>query len=110
MPHAEWMGRGVDDAPLTTPQKALALNLDPVTYGAFAEIGGGQEVARWFFALHQKEALGILGVNLVHGAFYRRDKPTDLIKSLTDELSRVRVEIDMIKLFARPSTGSTTGS
>jgi len=34
----------------TTRQKALALNLDGRTYGAFAEIGGGQEVARAFFA------------------------------------------------------------
>lgn len=33
----------------TTHQKALQINLDPVTYGAFAEIGAGQEVARWFF-------------------------------------------------------------
>src|SRR2546425_10803884 len=39
------------DAPLTTQQKALALNLDSATYGAFAEIGGGQEVARGFFAV-----------------------------------------------------------
>src|SRR5216683_3081304 len=36
---------------LTTQQKALALNLDPATYGGFAEIGGGQEVARWFFSV-----------------------------------------------------------
>src|SRR3974377_1361313 len=28
--------------------KALALNLDPSTYGTLAEIAGGQEVARWF--------------------------------------------------------------
>src|SRR6516225_3575507 len=28
--------------------KALALNLDPTTYGTLAEIGAGQEVARWF--------------------------------------------------------------
>ena len=34
----------------TTRQKALALNLDARTYGTFAEIGGGQEVARSFFA------------------------------------------------------------
>ena len=34
---------------LSTHQKALQINLDPVTYGAFAEIGAGQEVARWFF-------------------------------------------------------------
>src|SRR5574341_2508662 len=33
----------------TTRQKALALNLDPSKYGTIAEIGAGQEVARWFF-------------------------------------------------------------
>ena len=33
----------------TTHQKALHINLDPNKYGAFAEIGAGQEVARWFF-------------------------------------------------------------
>jgi hypothetical protein len=32
-----------------THQKALAINLDPCVYGTFAEIGAGQEVARWFF-------------------------------------------------------------
>ena len=36
-------------AKLSTAQKALAINLDPVWYGSFAEIGAGQEVARWFF-------------------------------------------------------------
>ena len=34
---------------LDTHQKALALNLDRRRYGTFAEIGAGQEVARWFF-------------------------------------------------------------
>ena len=28
--------------------KALAINLDPLIYGTLAEIGAGQEVARWF--------------------------------------------------------------
>src|SRR5438105_9782170 len=32
-----------------THQKALKINLDPLRYGSFAEIGAGQEVARWFF-------------------------------------------------------------
>jgi hypothetical protein len=32
-----------------TWQKALEINLDPRIYGALAEIGAGQEVARWFF-------------------------------------------------------------
>lgn len=33
----------------TTEEKALRINLDPQAYGTFAEIGAGQEVARWFF-------------------------------------------------------------
>jgi hypothetical protein len=197
----------VDTAISGPGQKALALNLDATTYGTFAEIGAGQEVARWFFsvggaagtvaktisaydmavsdslygpspryvsrqrleamleheftqlrsglepgrgaakcffafadtattggfkhpgpgrgwlgirfqtrpheepsevivhahlrdttAARQQEALGVLGVNLIYGAFYRRKDPADLIASLADELPRERVEIDMIKL------------
>src|ERR1035437_2530138 len=34
---------------LNTGQKALQINLDAKRYGTFAEIGAGQEVARWFF-------------------------------------------------------------
>ena len=34
---------------LATEQKAFAVNMDLAKYGAFAEIGAGQEVARWFF-------------------------------------------------------------
>ena len=32
-----------------TGQKALRINLDATRHGTFAEIGAGQEVARWFF-------------------------------------------------------------
>ncbi|HMJ90820.1 MAG TPA: hypothetical protein VK530_13450 [Candidatus Acidoferrum sp.] len=32
-----------------THQKAQQINLDQTKYGTFAEIGAGQEVARWFF-------------------------------------------------------------
>ena len=35
-------------APTDAYAKALAINLDPSCYGSFAEIGAGQEVARWF--------------------------------------------------------------
>ena len=35
--------------PLDTHQKAVQINLDNTKYGTFAEIGAGQEVARWFF-------------------------------------------------------------
>ena len=201
----------MNDAAITTRQKALALNLDATKYGTFAEIGGGQEVARWFFSVggaagtvaktisaydmavsdglygptkryvsrqrlgamleqefaqlldrlrgergekkcffsfadtvatrsfhkaengrgwlgirfqagprdepseiiihahlldsepaREQEALGVLGVNLIFGAFFRRDDPAQLIASLMDELSRERVEIDMIK-FSGPA-------
>src|SRR5471030_850638 len=34
---------------LNTGQKALQINMDAKRYGTFAEIGAGQEVARWFF-------------------------------------------------------------
>jgi hypothetical protein len=39
----------MDKSDSTTRQKALAINLDATTYGTFAQIGGGHEVARWFF-------------------------------------------------------------
>jgi hypothetical protein len=32
-----------------TDQKARQINLDSAIHGTFAEIGAGQEVARWFF-------------------------------------------------------------
>jgi hypothetical protein len=196
-----------DDRPkLSTHQKALKINLDPVFYGTFAEIGAGQEVARWFFKvgaaagtisksisaydmtvsdaiyghskryvsrerlqgmlnyehslnlerltaargdttafftfantvaarnfqgtnechgwmgvkyqtqprdedsqiiIHvrmldpgndlQQEALGIVGVNLLYGAFFLHHKPQLLIESLLDGLSTKRIEIDMIE-------------
>jgi hypothetical protein len=199
---------------LSTEQKASALNRDAQPYGTFAEIGGGQEVARWFFyvggaagtvaktisaydmavsdalygpaeqyvsrqrleamldheygqllerleakrsdrtaffvfadtvttrtsrysehgrgwmgirfqthprsrpseiivhvhlldstSVRQQEALGILGVNLIYAAFYLRPDPTALIGSLMDELSRERVEVDMIKLWGPAFAG-----
>jgi len=34
---------------MTTHHKALDINMDSGRYGSFAEIGAGQEVARWFF-------------------------------------------------------------
>src|ERR1700723_816705 len=38
-------------AELSTHQKALGINLDPTSYGSFAEIGAGQEVVRWFLVV-----------------------------------------------------------
>jgi hypothetical protein len=39
----------MDDSKLDTSQKAQRINIDAKRYGTFAEIGAGQEVARWFF-------------------------------------------------------------
>ncbi len=191
---------------LSTGQKALQINLDATKYGTFAEIGGGQEVARWFFhvgkasgtvaktisaydmavsdaiygpteryvsrqrlqamldyefklllerldarrgdkstffvfadtmatrrnegrgwlgirfqtqprgepsqiilhvrlhdrhSVQQQEALGILGVNLIHAAFYHHQQPEKVISLLLDDLSRERLEIELIK-FSGP--------
>ena len=41
----------------------------------------------------QAEALGILGVNLVHAALTRSGNHYDVISSLLDDLSRDRVEV-----------------
>jgi len=204
----------MDESTSTTRQKALAINLDATTYGTFAEIGGGQEVARWFFsvggaagtvaktisaydmavsdslygpakryvsrqrleamleqefsqlldrlgpargdskrffafantvatrshghpgtgrgwlgvrfqsrpheepssiiihahllestAARQQEALGVLGVNLLHGAFTHHASTTDLIDSLMEELSRERIEVDMLKVAGSAFAG-----
>jgi len=197
-------------AVMSTQEKALAINLDPATFGTFAEIGAGQEVARWFFyvghasatvaksmsaydmvisdiiygatdhyvsrarlesmldhewaqllerldlvrgertcffvfadtvatcsrtrnqmgqgwmgvrfqaeprapfseiviranlldpvPVGEQESLGVLGVNLVYGAFHQR-QPEALMKMLMEGLSRLRVDIDMIK-FSGPA-------
>ena len=47
--------------------------------------------------VREQEALGILGLNLLYGALYFHDEPLALIRSLMDDLSRGRVEIDMIR-------------
>ena len=196
---------------LTTNRKALTVNLDPAKYGTFAEIGAGQEVARWFFQaggaagtvaktisaydmafsdaiygkapryvsrerlalmldheyqlllerlaaqrgdrttffvfadtvsaksfkgnnechgwmgirfqtepngtpseviMHvrmwdkenvlQQQALGIVGVNLIYGAFYLRENLEELIISLVDQVGTARIEVDMLK-FSGPA-------
>lgn len=196
---------------ISSNQKALQINLDPSKYGTFAEIGAGQEVARWFFRvggaagtiaktisaydmtvsdaiygpceryvsrqrlrtmldheyrlllerleakrgadtrffvfadtvvarsysrkddahgwlgirfqiqprtdpsqiiihvrlldkenLPEQEALGIVGVNLVHGAMNLHEHPPTLVASLLDNLTTERVEVDMIE-FSGPA-------
>ncbi len=45
----------------------------------------------------QSEALGIVGVNLLYGAFFHHHEPEVLIESLLDGLSIQRIEVDMIE-------------
>src|SRR5713101_897400 len=49
----------------------------------------------------QQEALGVIGVNLLYGAFYYHE-PERLISSLQENLAPGRIEVDMIK-FSGPA-------
>jgi hypothetical protein len=49
----------------------------------------------------QQETLGVLGVNLIYGAFYLNDNPKELIKSFYDNLGSHQLEIDMVN-FSGP--------
>ncbi|MFN7890182.1 MAG: TonB-dependent receptor [Pirellula sp.] len=45
----------------------------------------------------QQEAIGIIGVNLLYGAFFLHHEPEMLVESLLDNLNTRRIEIDMIE-------------
>ncbi|MDT0688051.1 TonB-dependent receptor [Autumnicola psychrophila] len=47
-------------------------------------------------AAKQQISLGILGVNLIHGAFYHHDDPVAILNSLYDHLNSHKIEIDMV--------------
>ena len=50
----------------------------------------------------QQEAIGVIGVNLIYGAFRLHGKPEQLIGSLLDDLTAKRIEVDMIR-FSGPA-------
>jgi hypothetical protein len=52
--------------------------------------------------LLQQEALGIVGTNLIYGAFYYPKDPEKFIKSLVDNVGTDRIEVDMLK-FSGPA-------
>ena len=80
-----WLGIRFQNEPRAEPSEILIhiRLLDPVT-------------------LREQEVIGILGVNLIYGAFYLNEQPDELIGNLMDGLSRVRLEVDMIK-FSGPA-------
>ena len=89
-----------DERPrLTTNQKALKINLDPIRYGTFAEIGAGQEVARWFFKVGA--AAGTISKSMsaydmaVSDAIYGRCKryvSRERLQSMLDHEHRLNLE------------------
>jgi len=89
-----------DERPkLTTNQKALKINLDPLRYGTFAEIGAGQEVARWFFKVGA--AAGTISKSMsaydmaVSDAIYGRCKryvSRERLQSMLDHEHRLNIE------------------
>jgi hypothetical protein len=46
----------------------------------------------------QQEALGILGVNLIHACYFHNDNLDDFLTDLTHRLPRDRMEIDMLRV------------
>jgi hypothetical protein len=81
--HAEsqgWMGIRFQKHPRTEPNEIIihVRMLDPRN-------------------LQQQEAIGIVGVNLIHGAYFLTENPEALVESLVDDLAPGRIEIDMIR-------------
>ncbi len=46
----------------------------------------------------QQQALGIIGVNLIHSAFFCENVQEDFVPSLLDDLTADRIEVDMLEL------------
>src|ERR1700750_3361619 len=74
-------------AKIDTHQKALTLNLYPSTFGSFAEIGAGQEVARWFLIVGA--ASGTVAKTI---SAYDKEVSDDLYGSGSRYVSRQRLE------------------
>ena len=73
-------------AKLDSHQKALSLNLDSTIFGSFAEIGAGQEVARWF--LRVGGASGTVAKTI---SAYDKEVSDDLYGAGTRYVSRERL-------------------
>jgi len=99
----------MSSTPLDTHQKALAINLDQTIFGSFAEIGAGQEVARWF--LQVGAASGTVAKTV---SAYDKEVSDDLYGSGTRYVSMQRLEsmldCEWNQLLAqlRESRGPTT--
>ena len=54
-----------------------------------------------FEAKAQQESLGLMGLNLIYGAYYKNDEPRKLLKYLYDHIDKDAIEIDTIN-FSGP--------
>jgi hypothetical protein len=94
---------------LDAHHKALTLNLDPTIFGSFAEIGAGQEVARWFLRVG-----GASGTVAKAISAYDKEVSDDLYGPGTRYVSRERLEAmldrewDQLQTQLRESRGSTS--
>lgn len=90
-------------------QKALDINLDPTSYGSFAEIGAGQEVVRWFLIVG-----GASGTVAKAISAYDKEVSDDLYGSSARYVSKERLETMLDSEWAQllnqlnKSRGSTT--
>ena len=95
---------------MSTHDKALAINLDAAKYGTFAEIGAGQEVARWFFHVGNASATVAKSMSAYDMVI------SDILYGTTDHyVSRARLESmlerEWTQLLGRldPVRGERTG-
>ncbi len=97
------------DSRPSTEQKALQINLDPQAFGTFAEIGAGQEVARWFF--HVGRSSGTVAKSI---SAYDMTISDQLYGSTSHYVSRERLASMLDREFAElterlsPKRGSST--
>src|ERR1700729_109217 len=72
---------------LDTHRKAVTVNLDTSKFGSFAEIGAGQEVARWFLVVG-----GASGTVAKTISAYDKEVSDDLYGSGSRYVSKQRLE------------------
>jgi hypothetical protein len=91
---------------LDTHHKTLTLNLDASAFGSFAEIGGGQEVAHWFFLVG-----GASGTVAKTISAYDKEVSDDLYGSGSRYVSRQRLEAMLDEEWAQllEQLGKTRG-
>jgi hypothetical protein len=97
------------DGKVGTHQKALSINLDNSKFGSFAEIGAGQEVARWFLIVG-----GASGTVAKTISAYDKEVSDDLYGRGTRYVSQQRLQAMMerewtqLQTELQASRGATT--